>query len=36
MKRLVPALMFFVRGSLFTGSVFAQAKPEDANKYRNK
>ena len=34
MKRLVAVLPFFAFSSLFTGSAFAQAKPEDAIKYR--
>jgi cytochrome c556 len=34
MKRLLVALLLTACGSLFTGSAFAQAKPEDAIKYR--
>ena len=30
MKRLLVALLLTACGSLFTGSAFAQAKPEDA------
>ena len=34
MKRLLVALLLTACSSLFTGSAFAQAKPEDAIKYR--
>ena len=34
MKRLLVALLLAARSSLFAGADFAQAKPEDAIKYR--
>ena len=34
MKRLLAALLLVACGSLFAGAAFAQAKPEDAIKYR--
>jgi len=34
MKRLLAALLLTACSSLFTGAAFAQAKPEDAIKYR--